>query len=615
MANLNGTAGNDRIDGTATEDRIIGLSGTDRINASGGNDTVSGGEGADRIDGGDGDDVIYGFGASDRTVGSGDILVERVATGRPQPIFVTSAPGDDDRLYVVGKTGRIEILDPDTGTVNATPFLSIPPAQLQTDGEQGLLGLAFHPDYAVNGKFYVFVTNAAGNLEVREYMRSSGNPDVADAGSGNVILTILHPTHGNHNGGWIGFGPDGMLYIATGDGGGSGDQGNNAQDETSLLGKMLRIDVDGDDFAGDPLRDYAIPEDNPFFGTSAAPEIWALGLRNPWRPSFDRLTGDLYIADVGQGRLEEINFQPGNSDGGENYGWVIKEGTSVFAPGRPGNLPPDSPLLVDPVLEYGHTFDENGGFSVTGGYVYRGTGPGMQGVYFYADFVTDNLWSFRVVDGKVVDQANRTGQMVDAAGNRISVDSIASFGEDGNGNLFIVSINGGILRLTPGEGAGDGADLLRGGAGRDQIHGGAQDDTLLGEDGDDRLYGGSQDDTLDGGAGRDRMNGGTGADVFLFRAVTDSGNGSTKRDVIEDFTDRVDVLDLSAIDAMAGTGGNQAFSFIGSARFTAEGQVRVVQSGADVTVMVNTDGKGAADMSFVLSGVQVGALQAADFLL
>jgi hypothetical protein len=148
---------------------------------------------------------------------------------------------------------------------------------------------------------------------------------------------------------------------------------------------------------------------------------------------------------------------------------VIKEGTTVFDPDRPGNLPPDSPLLIDPVFDYGHSFDENGGFSVTGGYVYRGTGPGMQGVYFYADFVTDNLWSFRVVDGKVVDQANRTDQLVGVTGQPFSFDSIASFGEDSNGNLYMVSINGGIIRLTPGEGAGDGADLLRGGAGQDQI--------------------------------------------------------------------------------------------------------------------------------------------------
>jgi glucose/arabinose dehydrogenase len=615
MADLVGTAGNDRVDGTATEDRVSGLSGSDRINAAAGNDTVSGGEGADRIDGGDGDDVIHGFGASDRTAGSGDIVAERVATGLPQPLFALSAPGDADRLFVVSKSGRIHILDPETGIVNPTPFLSIPPAQLQTGGEQGLLSMAFHPDYATNGKFYVFVVNAAGDLEVREYMRSAGNPDVAQAGSSNVILTIPHPVNGNHNGGWIGFGPDGNLYIATGDGGGGGDPGNNAQDPESLLGKILRIDVDADDFAGDPLRDYAIPDDNPFVGTAAAGEIWALGLRNPWRPSFDRLTGDLYIADVGQGEREEINFQPADSEGGENYGWVIKEGTEVFDPDRPGNLPPDSPLLIDPVFEYGHTFDENGGFAVTGGYVYRGTSAGMQGVYFYADFVTDNLWSFRVVNGKVVDAANRSAQLVDAEGRSFTVDSIASFGEDGHGNLYIVSIDGAIIRLSPAEGAGDGADLLRGGAGRDRIHGGAQDDTLHGDEGDDRLFGGSQDDVLVGGAGRDRMSGGTGGDVFVFRSVSDTGNATTKRDVIGDFAGGEDVLDLSAIDAMAGTGGNQSFTLIGTARFTAEGQVRLVQSGADVVVMVNTLGAKEADLSFVLTGVQVGDLQAADFLL
>jgi glucose/arabinose dehydrogenase len=609
MATLTGTARGDRLSGTAEADTAEGLSGADTVTGAGGNDTLSGGEGGDRVSGGEGDDVIYGFGSADRRAGSGDIDAVRVASGLDQPVFVTSAPGDPNRLFVVEKTGQIQILDPATGTVNPTPFLDIPAAQLQSSGEQGLLSVAFHPDYAQNGKFYVFLTNAAGNLEVRAYARSAADPDRAAAGNGDVILTIPHPSFSNHNGGWMAFGPDGYLYIATGDGGSGGDPGNNAQNKESLLGKMLRIDVNGDGFAGDAARDYAIPDDNPFVGLGGADEIWATGLRNPWRNSFDRLTGDLYIADVGQGEREEINFQSGTSSGGANYGWVIKEGTLVYDAGRPGNLPPTSPQLTDPVWDYGHSADENGGFSVTGGYVYRGTGAGMQGVYLYADFVTDNVWSFRIVNGAVVDQANRTDQITSAG---IAIDSIASFGEDGRGNLYIVGLDGEVFRLTPGAAAGDGADSLAGDAGRDTIWGGAQDDTLDGGTDDDRLFGGSQDDVLIGGLGRDNMSGGAGADTFVFVAAAESG--ATRRDSIADFATDEDKIDVSAIDARAGQAGVQDFTFIGAGDFTGEGQVRAVQAGSGTVLYLNIAGTGTAEMSIRLAGVQAADLDAGDFL-
>jgi glucose/arabinose dehydrogenase len=609
MATLTGTARGDRLSGTAEADTAEGLSGADTVTGADGNDTLSGGEGGDRVSGGEGDDVIYGFGSADRRAGSGDIDAARVASGLDQPVFVTSAPGDPNRLFVVEKTGQIQILDPATGTVNAAPFLDIPAAQLQSSGEQGLLSVAFHPDYAQNGKFYVFLTNAAGNLEVRAYARSATDPDRAAAGNGDVILTIPHPSFSNHNGGWMAFGPDGYLYIATGDGGSGGDPGNNAQDKDSLLGKMLRIDVNGDDFAGDAARDYAIPDDNPFVGLAGADEIWATGLRNPWRNSFDRLTGDLYIADVGQGEREEVNFQSGTSSGGANYGWVIKEGTLVYDVGRPGNLPPTSPELIDPVWEYGHSADENGGFSVTGGYVYRGTGAGMQGVYLYADFVTDNVWSFRIVNGAVVDQANRTDQLKSAG---IAIDSIASFGEDGRGNLYIVGLDGEVFRLTPGAAAGDGADSLAGDAGRDTIWGGAQDDTLDGGTDDDRLFGGSQDDVLIGGLGRDNMSGGAGTDTFVFATAAESG--ATRRDSIADFATDEDKIDVSAIDARAGQAGVQDFTFIGAGDFTGEGQVRAVQAGSGTVLYFNIAGTGTAEMSIRLAGVQAADLDAGDFL-
>lgn len=611
MAVLNGTTGADLLSGGAADDTVTGLSGSDTLNGGAGADKVSGGEGGDTLTGGAGDDLLFGFGASDSVAGSGDILATRLAGNFDQPVFVTSAPGDPDRLFVVEKTGQIKILDTATGATNAVNFLTIPQAQLQNGGEQGLLSVAFHPDYATNGKFYVFVNNAAGDLEVRQYSRSAANPDRAAAGSGDVILTIPHPTNDNHNGGWIGFGPDGFLYIATGDGGAGGDPENNAQNPNSLLGKMLRIDVNGDDFAGDTGRDYAIPDDNPFVGTTAAAEIWALGLRNPWRPSFDRLTGDLYIADVGQNRREEINFQDAGSAGGENYGWVIREGTLVFDPDRPGNLPPNSPLLTDPVLDYGHSFDGNGGFSVTGGYVYRGPSAGMQGVYLYADFVSNQIWSFRIVDGAVVDAANRTEQFVVTGG---SLDSIASFGEDGRGNLYIVSIGGDVFLLNPQEGAGDGADNINGGAGRDRIWGGVGRDTLSGGDDGDRIQGGGQADLIVGGAGRDVLFGDGGADVFDFNAVTDSP-AAAGRDVIMDFAAGEDRLNFATIDARAGDAGNQAFTFIGSGPFTAEGQIRVVQSGSSVVVMANTSGTSDAELVLILRDVVVADLTAGDFVL
>ncbi len=608
MALRTGTLRADSLVGTAFADQMFGYSGSDVLQAGSGNDVLAGGEGRDSLFGGDGDDVLYGFGGSDTIAGSGDIRAVRIAAGYNQPVFVTSAPGRPDQLFVVEKGGQIEILDAVTGVKQPTPFLTIPPAQLQSSGEQGLLSLAFDPDYATNGKFFVFVTNAAGDLEVRSYARSAGNPGLADAGSGNVILTIPHPVNGNHNGGWMGFGPDGYLYISTGDGGGGGDPLNNAQNINLLLGKMLRIDVSTDAFPLDPGRDYAIPTDNPFVSVAGADEIWAIGLRNPWRPSFDRLTGDLYIADVGQGDREEINFQATNSPGGVNYGWAIQEGTLPYDPTRPAGPGP----LTDPVIDYPHTADGTGGFSVTGGYVYRGTAGGMQGSYLYADFVTNQLWSFRVVNGVAVDALNRTAQLVESGG---SVGSIASFGEDGRGRLYIVGLDGEIFRLTPQVGAGDGADVLSGGAGNDRILGGAGNDALYGGADNDLLFGGSQNDAMYGGSGRDLMSGGAGADMFVFLAVADSPLGSTTRDMIMDFTPGADRINLSRIDAQSTVSGNQAFTYIGTANFSGEGQIKAVQVGVDVVLYLNTSGPGVPEMQIGLKNVQLSNLDAGDFYL
>ena len=490
---IRGDAGADRLRGTDARNAIAGL---------GGDDHISGGEGRDRLAGGDGDDRIFGFGGSDRSAGSADIVVRRAGDGFVRPLFATSAPGDPDRLYVVEQhSGRIMILDPRSRETVPTPFLEL--SGLATGNEQGLLGMAFHPDYDRSGRFFVYLTTLDGDVEVRGYQRSDGDPDRADAGSGDLILTIEKDNGAsNHNGGWLGFGPDGMLHVAVGDEGGVGDPANNAQNRGELWGKMLRIDVDADDFTGDPTRDYAIPEGNPFVGVAGRDEIWALGLRNPWRASFDRETGDLYIGDVGQGSREEIDFQSAGSGGGLNFGWKVKEGDRVFDDGVPGNPRPGSAALTDPVATYRH--DAAGGFAVVGGYVHRGDSPGLQGHYLYADFVSNRLWSLRMDGERAVDVIDRSGQL---SGGGFS--GVTSFAEDGRGTLYAVGIGGVVWRLAFSAGSGDAGDTIDGGAGDDRLYGGA---------GDDRIDGGPGRDRLVGGAGHDRLTGGRGADTFIFRS-------------------------------------------------------------------------------------------------
>ncbi len=372
----------------------------------------------------------------------------RVADGLTLPLFVVAPPGDTGRLFIVeqraGTIGRIKILNLGTGTVNAAPFLTV--SGVSTGSEQGLLGLAFHPDYSANGLFYVNFTNSAGTTIVRRYTVST-NPDVADPNSAYPILSLSQPFT-NHNGGWISFGPDGYLYVATGDGGSGGDPGNRAQDVSQLLGKMLRIDVNGDDFPGDPNTNYAIPPDNPFVGLSGHDAIWAYGLRNPWRSSFDRLTGDLYIADVGQGAWEEVDFQPASSTGGENYGWRCYEGNAPYNLTDCGS--PDT--MVFPIHVYSHT---GGNCSITGGYVYRGSQIcDLRGAYFFADHCSNNIWSFRYDGTNLTDFRNRTAEL--APGGGLSITSITSFGEDAGGELYICDRGGEVFKIVPvGPGKGD----------------------------------------------------------------------------------------------------------------------------------------------------------------
>ena len=344
-------------------------------------------------------------------------LTPIVEGGLTRPTYVTHA--GDDRLFVVEQLGYIRIVK--DGQLLEQPFLDIA-EKVTTDGnEQGLLSVAFHPDYKQNGQFFVNYTRSKDGATVTErYTVSKGDPDRADDQSGQVILTIAQP-EANHNGGQLQFGPDGYLYIGMGDGGGQGDQHGsigNGQNRNSLLGKLLRIDVNNQDT-------YAVPPTNPFHT-----EVWAYGLRNPWRFSFDRSTGDLYIADVGQDTYEEVDFQPAASKGGENYGWRIMEGLHCFNP-QEGC---DQSGLVLPIAEYRH---DEGGCSITGGYVYRGLQyPVLDGAYFFGDYCSGIIWSLQS-EGAEWQMTKRLESSV----------RISSFGEDVNGELYVIDHSGAVYQL------------------------------------------------------------------------------------------------------------------------------------------------------------------------
>ncbi|MCP4760094.1 MAG: hypothetical protein GY894_07570 [Planctomycetes bacterium] len=364
----------------------------------------------------------------------------RLIAGLARPVYVCAAPGDSDRIFVVeqrsGSTGRIRIFDLTTNSLLSTPFLSL---SVSTSSEQGLLGMAFHPDYNTNGYFFVNYTDPSGTTVVERYEVNAGNPNLANPNSDETVLKISQNAS-NHNGGCIQFGPDGYLYIGTGDGGGAGDTGNRAQDITNqLLGKMLRVDIDGDDFPSDEDKNYAIPSDNPFVGTTGDDEIHSYGWRNPWRFSFDRDTGDLYVADVGQNQWEEVCvLYPDDALGG-NFGWRCYEGNHTYNTSGC----PSSGTMIFPVHEFSH-----GGSpyrcSITGGHVYRGDAiPDLQGTYFFADYCSNQIWTFRWDGGGgITDLQDRTSELSPDAG---AIGAISSFGEDADGNIYVCDNNGEVF--------------------------------------------------------------------------------------------------------------------------------------------------------------------------
>lgn len=372
-----------------------------------------------------GSDEVGGGGAGPPPATSNSLRLQTVTAVLSSPVFLTAPTGDVGRLFIVEQGGLIRILNSLDGTPRATPFLDVA-GLIVTGGERGLLGMAFDPNYAGNGRFYIYYTNTAGDIVIARYGVST-NPDIANAGAQAILKTIAHPTNQNHNGGMLAFGPDGCLYAGIGDGGGSGDPNGNAQNTNSLLGKILRLD---------PETGSACGTDNPFAnGTGGAPEVWSFGLRNPWRFSFDRSTGVLYIGDVGQDQREEVDAVVGpNAGQGVNFGWNIMEGFACFNPPSGCN----SSGLTPPILDYSH---DAGACSVTGGYVYRGTlNPAVNGSYFYADYCAGFVRSFQLQGGQPSSQ--NTWPLLSPGGQ------ITSFGEDARGELYILTQTGGLSRIV-----------------------------------------------------------------------------------------------------------------------------------------------------------------------
>lgn len=393
------------------------------------------------------------------------LTTTRIAVGFTKPVVVISPPGDFSRLFIVEKTGKIRIMK--NGQILATPFLDVSSLINSTTLEWGLLTMCFDPDYANNGHFYLNYNAGTGGDTVISRFTVTADPDVADINSRFPILFLQQP-NANHRGATLEFGPDGYLYDSQGDGGGQNDPNQRAQNLAVLQGKMLRLDVHGpDDFPADPNNNYHVPASNPFVGQAGVRgEIWDYGLRNPWRFCFDRGTGDLWIADVGQNQREEIDFEPAGFAGGRNYGWRCTDGT--FCTGLSG-CTCNGPTLTPPIHEYNHTV----GQSITGGYVYRGCAiPDLSGTYFFADYQTSKIFSLRYNGTTVTDLVDRTVEL-DPPGT-LSILNISSFGQDAYGEIYLCDYNGGeifkIIPRTPAapdcntNGVADACEILSGAA-------------------------------------------------------------------------------------------------------------------------------------------------------
>lgn len=364
----------------------------------------------------------------------GKLATEKVAEGFERPVWAGMPKGSEGKLWVMEQAGSVWLVDMETGKRAEKPFLDIRGDVSREGNEEGLLGLAFAPDFAKSGRFYVNFTDKHNHTQIKRF--TSADKLTTDPATGELLLQFGQPWR-NHNGGWISFGPDGMLYISNGDGGAADDPKNAGQSMDTLLGKILRIDVSG-------VTGYKCPPDNPFVKKPGAkPEIWAYGVRNPWRCSFDRETGDFWMGDVGQNQLEEINCLPMKKAAGANYGWRLREADQATPAKDVGGDKPHG--AIEPIHVYKHGTGNDQGLSVTGGYVYRGPIKSLQGRYVFADYQNPRIWSFAPRGGKARDFQDHTAEL-QPEGGRINL--ISSFAEDNDGNLFVIDHTGTVYKIV-----------------------------------------------------------------------------------------------------------------------------------------------------------------------